>query len=1088
MMKFSGYIIAALLPLVELTAASLPEEVVFHKNGSFQFGEVKFQIQSFSENWIGASNSNWKIQNSRLTPDGLALTAKMTCGSVPVAVSEKIQPLGDERFRLIFEAKFQKEINLKSIHGALLLPAAGALLQLNRENVKLPEKPDRLTVMRKKDIRELAYAARNGLTVVVSGKQPFDIVVQDNRKLRSASPTFSVRILAKPSNGKMRESSLVLDFEIVKPKCMPVDLAQVANMGYKDEFAGDGRGGWTDQGPENDLRDFTPGKLNVMPVEFKTIDPKKNAGRAVLVLAGAKRSNFSCETTVALPKNNGARAVQLLHASAWTPAKGDILGELVARYADGSEETIPVKARLDVGNWWGVEDLPNAVVGWKSENSENVTGLYATSFPLPKPGPVALILRLKADSAMWMIVGISLTERPVAFRTFSGKPVVIREGKEWARLNFSGHIEKGSPLDFSFLADAPAGKYGRVIVAKDGTLTFRDAPEKRLRLYGTNLCFSANFLDREMIEQLVSDFVKSGYNTVRIHHHDTDLLDPEAEDSLTFDPVKLDKLDYLFYRMKEAGLYITTDFYTNRIFKPGDNIPECKFYNQRQMKVLLPLSRAAMENWKEFVRRWMSHRNPYTGMTWGEDPAFYCVNLVNEETLISNWTSYPQSTNLYKEKFRQYLELHGLDPATPAHNSNPVFFRFLNELQQKVLEEQIHFVKNELKLKILVTSLNYVNHLSLALLRQQFDVVDLHSYFDHPRFKGKWGCLPYYYHQNSAIAKMAQVPRDIMPCRIFGKPFIISEFNYCSPNVYRAEGGPLIGAYAALQNWDALYRFCWNSNKKFFDKPIGLTRFDAVDDPLAQLSDRIAVAMFRRGDVRTAEAKFGYVVKQNAIDEMENVTPVSFRNLGLIAQIGSIPPNVKPNLSVKRLEREQASNPDMLDNPAVAEEWRKIIQNGKSAISSTGEIRLDASRKQFTVTTALTESITLESGTLAAGILRVSNADSFQTVAAISLDGNPLGKSSSILILHLSDIANSGYTYRNGLRTTVTAVGGRPLLIRKAMARVELAAGGPFRVQALSSEGLSYGEIQGRLLNGVFQFPVNTTRFAGGVMAYWLTR
>ena len=70
----------------------------------------------------------------------------------------------------------------------------------------------------------------------------------------------------------------------------------------------------------------------------------------------------------------------------------------------------------------------------------------------------------------------------------------------------------------------------------------------------------------------------------------------------------------------------------------------------------------------------------------------------------------------------------------------------------------------------------------------------------------------------------------------------------------------------------------------------------------------------------------------------------------------------------------------------------------------------------------------------------------------------------------------------------MTSVGGRPLLIRKAMARVELTAGGPFRVQALSSEGLSYGEIQGRLLNGVFQFPVNTTRFAGGVMAYWLTR
>lgn len=86
------------------------------------------------------------------------------------------------------------------------------------------------------------------------------------------------------------------------------------------------------------------------------------------------------------------------------------------------------------------------------------------------------------------------------------------------------------------------------------------------------------------------------------------------------------------------------------------------------------------------------------------------------------------------------------------------------------------------------------------------------------------------------------------------------------PNLYRAEGGPLIGAYSALQDWDGLYRFAWSHSR---NSVVGInppTMFDAANDPLVQLSDRIAVLMFRRGDVEAAREKYAIAVPDDLFD------------------------------------------------------------------------------------------------------------------------------------------------------------------------------------------------------------------------------
>lgn len=65
--------------------------------------------------------------------------------------------------------------------------------------------------------------------------------------------------------------------------------------------------------------------------------------------------------------------------------------------------------------------------------------------------------------------------------------------------------------------------------------------------------------------------------------------------------------------MAKQGIYTTIDLYSARAFKPGDDIPELRLCERAGLKALLPISRAAMNNWKAFSRNLLEHRNSYTG-------------------------------------------------------------------------------------------------------------------------------------------------------------------------------------------------------------------------------------------------------------------------------------------------------------------------------------------------------------------------------------------------------------------------------------------------------------------------------------------
>lgn len=123
-----------------------------------------------------------------------------------------------------------------------------------------------------------------------------------------------------------------------------VDLSPYANRGLADDKADDGAGGFSDQGPDCDLRAWPTGRQVRRGIPF-LVHPQ----RSCIVLASKFRQGQQPES-VAIPVGRPVRALFFLQTSAWT---GGQLGSYVIRYADGSQVEVPLTARINLMDWQG---------------------------------------------------------------------------------------------------------------------------------------------------------------------------------------------------------------------------------------------------------------------------------------------------------------------------------------------------------------------------------------------------------------------------------------------------------------------------------------------------------------------------------------------------------------------------------------------------------------------------------------------------------------------------------------------------------------------------------------------------------------
>ncbi|MEK6795590.1 MAG: hypothetical protein AABZ39_12490 [Spirochaetota bacterium] len=104
-----------------------------------------------------------------------------------------------------------------------------------------------------------------------------------------------------------------------------------------------------------------------------------------------------------------------------------------------------------------------------------------------------------------------------------------------------------------------------------------------------------------------------------------------------------------------------------------------------------------------------------------------------------------------------------------------------------------------------------------------YDYVDIHTYWQHPAFPGSgWDAKNYYVPSFSMVPPSGGEsisPSKMLPYRVQGMPFVVSEYDHPFPSDYAGETGPFAGLMTALHDLDGVFFFCFLSTLANLEVP-----------------------------------------------------------------------------------------------------------------------------------------------------------------------------------------------------------------------------------------------------------------------------
>ncbi|MBE7063489.1 MAG: hypothetical protein E7390_06865 [Ruminococcaceae bacterium] len=622
------------------------------------------------------------------------------------------------------------------------------------------------------------------------------------------------------------------------------------------------------------------------------------------------------------------------------------------------------------------------------------------------------------------------------------------------------------PIDISFVFEneKPAGKHG-FLKTEGEQFVFEDGTPAHF--WGTNFNSGACFPEHSHSEKVAKRLAQTGVNLVRLHQMDAEWSTPNIfrfsrgrgyENTRSFDPESMDRLDYLIYCLRREGIYIYMDFITYRRFKTGDGV-ENTMQLPEAAKPYTNYSRKLIELQKEFNAAFLSHYNPYTELKYADEPAICMAEIANENDMLTKscakYDLEPYCTEL-TDLYKAYCREKGVSAEERDFNARDAFLtEFFCDLQKKYYIEMTEHLRNN-GAKFPITGTNWCFDKAVPFCNTVTDFHDGHPYWwvgDQRRFK------------NDPLIRSGEEDRPlakwVSKSAVEGKPVFISEWDAPWPNEFRSESALLMAAWSGLNAWSGCaihtYRYGTNENESVTRKigrsiVIGNSYyrgiFDTFNDPAKWGMFYHAALIMRRGDVSAAKERVTVGIRT------EDVYDPSF-------DIDAVFSNKASEMHCVRMAYDVPSSGD-------------VKPETPDMLSDTGEVYRNPEKGIGWIDSAYTKAAYgfIGGETISLSGMTVNMENDYGTVCISSLTTENIQKSGNLLLTAVGRADNTDSEY-NREHTVLLKEGKPPILIDVIEAEIKLKTEKEnLKIWSIDNEGFPIGEIKTKYEDGTLSFTI----------------
>lgn len=608
------------------------------------------------------------------------------------------------------------------------------------------------------------------------------------------------------------------------------------------------------------------------------------------------------------------------------------------------------------------------------------------------------------------------------------------------------------PIDLSFVFEneCPAGKHGflktqgRDFVFEDGT---------KATFWGTNFNGAGCFPEHDYAEKLAKRLAKIGINLVRFHQLDSEWHTPnifaftkgKRLNSGEFDPQSLDRLDYLIYCLKKHGIYCYMDMFTYRKFKSDEGVENAVGLPDAAKPYCI-FSDKLIELQKDLCTRLWTHVNPYTNLSYADDPIFVLAEIVNECDLFGGQyiTVEPYRTD-FLHKFDKWLTEKGINKSAADFDlmdlNNETMISFKIDLQEKYYATMMKCMR-DCGVKIPITGNNWTSKPGNLKTQLMTDFYDAHSYLYNWNWKEFEGRCPH-------RAITAERESFLAVCSLntaIDMPTYISEWDVPWPNEFRAESPIYSAAIGMFQGWSgfAIHTYSYSTR---------LERMNMLGKEIS--AAKIGNVPYRQGIFSTWNdpAKFGLFYHAALITRRGDVSPA--KNTLRFNHTSASEVNIEPayaNLEKSAVVYDSSEFPPT--TPPVKDETSFEV------LSDTKELYRNWKKNYGYINTPKTKcayGFLAKNGEFGLSGVKIDCKTDFATIALSSLTDNDICSSDNILLTAVGRAKNTDSKFEGDL---MLDIGKPPVLIEVIEADIEIETTvSGLVVWAVSAEGYYIGMV-----------------------------